>query len=39
MKIPADFVTENLKARRAWSDIFQALKENSFSPRVLYPAK
>jgi hypothetical protein len=28
-----------LKARRAWGEIFQALNENNFSPRILYPAK
>jgi hypothetical protein len=28
-----------LKARRAWSEVFQALKENNFCPRILYPAK
>jgi hypothetical protein len=34
IKITADFSTEILKARRACS-----LKENSFSPRILYPEK
>jgi hypothetical protein len=29
----------NLKAIRAWSEVFQALNENNFSPRILYPAK
>jgi hypothetical protein len=38
MKITADFSTEDLKARRAWSEIFQALNENNFNPRILYPA-
>jgi hypothetical protein len=28
-----------LKARRAWSEVFQALNENNFSPRILYPTK
>jgi hypothetical protein len=28
-----------LKARRAWGEIFQALNENNFNPRILYPAK
>jgi hypothetical protein len=37
--ITADFSTENLKSRRAWSETFQALKENSFNPRILYTAK
>jgi hypothetical protein len=39
IKITVDFSTEILKARRAWSEIFQALKENNFSPRILYPGK
>jgi hypothetical protein len=30
---------EMLKARRAWSEVFQALIENNFNPRTLYPAK
>jgi hypothetical protein len=38
-KITADFSTETLKARRAWSKIFWALNENNFKPRTLYPAK
>jgi hypothetical protein len=39
IKITADFSTETLKARRAWSEVFQALNENNFNPRILYPAK
>jgi hypothetical protein len=39
IKITADFSTETLKARREWSEIFQALNENNFNPRILYPAK
>jgi hypothetical protein len=38
-KTTADFSTETLKSRRAWSEVFQALKENNFSFRILYPAK
>jgi hypothetical protein len=30
---------ETLKVRRAWSEVFQALNENNFSPRIHYPAK
>jgi hypothetical protein len=30
---------ETLKAKRAWSEVFQALNENNFNPRILYPAK
>jgi hypothetical protein len=32
----AGFGTETLKAKRGWTEIFQALKENNFSPRILY---
>jgi hypothetical protein len=39
IKITADFSTETLKARRAWGEIFQALNENTFNPRILFPAK
>jgi hypothetical protein len=39
IKITADFLTETLKARRAWGEISQALNENNFNPRILYPAK
>jgi hypothetical protein len=28
-----------LKARRAWSEVFQTLNEIYFNPRILYPAK
>jgi hypothetical protein len=37
IKITADFSMETLKARRAWSEVFQALNENNFSPKRLYP--
>jgi hypothetical protein len=30
---------ETLKARRPWSEVFQALSENNFNPRILYPGK
>jgi hypothetical protein len=39
IKITADFSTETLKARKAWSEVFQALNENNFNPRILYLAK
>jgi hypothetical protein len=39
IKITADFSTETIKARRAWGEIFRALNENNFNPRILYPAK
>jgi hypothetical protein len=39
IKITAHFSAETLKARRAWSEVFWALNENNFNPRILYPAK
>jgi hypothetical protein len=39
IKVIADFSMETLKERRAWSEVFRALKENNFNPRMLYPAK
>jgi hypothetical protein len=39
IKITADYSTETLKARRAWSEVFWTLNENTFNPRILYPAK
>jgi hypothetical protein len=30
---------ETLKARRAWSEVLQALNENNFNPRILYSTK
>jgi Holliday junction resolvase RusA-like endonuclease len=39
IKITADFSMEIFKTRRAWSEVFQALNENNFNPRILYPAK
>jgi hypothetical protein len=39
IKITTDFSTETLKAKRAWSEVFRALNENNFNPRILYPAK
>ena len=35
----ADFSTQTLNDRRAWNNIYQALKENGCQPRILYPAK
>jgi hypothetical protein len=34
--VTADFSTEALKARRAGTEVFQALKENNLNPRILY---
>jgi hypothetical protein len=39
IKITAYFSSETLKARRAWGDVFWALNENNFNPRILYLAK
>jgi hypothetical protein len=39
IKITADSSTETLKVRRAWREVFQALNENNFNPRTLYPPK
>jgi hypothetical protein len=39
IKIIADFSTQTLKARRACSEEFQALKENNFSAKILYLEK
>jgi hypothetical protein len=39
IKITADFSTETLKAKRAWSEVFWALNENNVSLRILFTAK
>jgi hypothetical protein len=39
IKITVDFSTKNLKVRRAWSNIYSALKANNFCPRILYPTQ
>jgi hypothetical protein len=39
IKITADFSTENLKARKAWSEVFRGLNRNNFNPRIFYPEK
>jgi hypothetical protein len=39
IKITADFSMEILKARRAWTEIFWALNENNFNPRIFYAGK
>jgi hypothetical protein len=35
----ANFSIETLKARRAWNDLFETLKENNCQPRLLYLGK
>jgi hypothetical protein len=39
IKVTKDFSMETLKARRAESEVFQALNETNFNPRILYAAK
>jgi hypothetical protein len=39
IKITADSSMQTLKAKRAGSEVFQAMNENIFNPRVLYSAK
>jgi hypothetical protein len=36
--VTADFSIGTLKARKAWNDVFQALKENNSQPILLCPA-
>jgi hypothetical protein len=36
---PTSITIEILKARKAWADVFQALKQNNCPPRLLFPAK
>jgi hypothetical protein len=38
LRIIAGLSAETLKVRRAWTDVFQALKKNNSHPRLLYPA-
>jgi hypothetical protein len=39
IRITADFSTQILNSRKWWKDIFKALKENNYKPRLVYPAK
>jgi hypothetical protein len=39
IKITVGFSMETLKARRAWSEVFQALNENNINLRILHPTK
>ena len=34
-----EFSPETMKARRAWTDVIQTLREHKCQPRLLYPAK
>jgi hypothetical protein len=39
VRVTRSFSTETLKAKRAWNNVFQALKENNCEPTLLYPAE
>jgi hypothetical protein len=39
IKITADFSMETFTARRAWSEVFWELNENTFNTKILYPTK
>ena len=39
IRITQDFSPETMKARRAWTDVIQTLREHKCQPRLLYPAK
>ena len=38
IRITPDFSPETMKARRAWADVMQTLREHKCQPRLLYPA-
>ena len=38
IRLSSDFSTETLQARREWHDIFNAMKQKSLKPRILYQA-
>ena len=39
IRIPADFSTEALHARREWHDVFKVMKGKTLQSRILYPAR
>jgi hypothetical protein len=39
IRIMPDFSTETMKARAAWSEVMQTLRENKCQPRLLFTAK
>jgi hypothetical protein len=39
IRITPDFPPETMKARRAWTDVIQTLREHKCQPRIPYPAK
>ena len=38
IRISSDFSAETLQARKEWHDIFNAMKQKSLEPSILYPA-
>jgi hypothetical protein len=39
IRITSDFSTKTMKARRAWPEVIQTLREHKCQPRLLHPAK
>jgi hypothetical protein len=39
IRITPDFSPETMKAKRAWTDVIQTLREHNSQPRLLYTAK
>jgi hypothetical protein len=39
IRITPYFSTETMKARRAWSEVMQTVREHKCQPRLQYPAK
>jgi hypothetical protein len=39
IRITPDFSSETVKARRAWTDVIQTLREHKCQAKLLYPAK
>ena len=39
IRLPADFSTETLQARREWHDIFKVMKGKNLQQTILYPAR
>ena len=39
IRLPADFSTETLQARREWQEIFQGMKSKGLQLKLLYSAK
>jgi hypothetical protein len=39
IRITSELSPETMKARKAWTDVIQTLREHKFQPRLLYPAE